>query len=251
MCLLAMAYCVHSNYPLIVAANRDEFFQRPSAAADFWSDHSDVLAGRDLQQGGTWMGVTRTGRFAALTNVRDPRAMRPTARSRGLIVAQFLLGNDAANRYLEELRPHADDYNGFNLLAGDADSLYFFNSRAERAEPLRPGIYGLSNHTLDTPWPKVTRAKASLEKALNHDEQELEAALFELLADRAHPDDDALPDTGVGLEKERWLSPVFIAAENYGTRCSTVLLAGSSATIFVERSFDNLGEVTQTRRFVL
>jgi uncharacterized protein with NRDE domain len=245
-----MAYAVHAKYKLIVAANRDEFFLRPTAAAEFWQEQPGLLAGRDLQQGGTWMGITRSRRFAALTNVRDPHAMGSDVMSRGLIVAQYLLGEDAPNKFLDDLQVRTHAYNGFNLLAGDADNLYFFNSASAQLTPLQPGIYGLSNDTLDTPWPKVARAKSAMEKALSNDEQNLEGELFELLADRALAADHSLPDTGIGLEKERWLSAVFINAENYGTRSSTVLLAGTAESLFVERSFNNTGVATQTRRFV-
>lgn len=251
MCLLVMAYRVHPIYQLIVAANRDEFFRRPTAAADFWSDRPDVLAGRDLEQGGTWMGVTRAGRFAALTNVRDPKSNRPTAKSRGLIVSDFLTRDDAPASVLDDLRKSDSQYNGFNLIVADHDNLCYFNSVTAQSEGLSPGIYGISNHRLDTPWPKVTRSKASLEQALNQEGKELEIDLFAMLSDRARATDSALPDTGVGLAKERWLSPVFISGEDYGTRCSTLLMVSASQTQFVERSFDSKGQVTETRRFTL
>ncbi len=251
MCLIVLAYQCHPEFPLIVAANRDEFFLRPTAAADFWSDRTDLLAGRDLQQGGTWMGVTRAGRFAALTNVRDPKSIQPAAKSRGLIVSDFLMGDDAPATFVNDLEKRGQHYNGFNVIVADADNLAYFNSATADSRTLSPGIYGLSNHRLDTPWPKITRSKAALERALSKNGQALEADLFALLLDRARADDAALPDTGVGLDKERWLSPVFISGQEYGTRCSTVLLIGASQTLFVERSFDGAGNVTKTRRFSL
>lgn len=251
MCLLVMAYRVHPVYPLVVAANRDEFFRRPTAAADFWSDRPDLLAGRDLEQGGTWMGVTRSRRFAALTNVRNPKAIQPAAKSRGLIVSDFLLGNTTAATFVDDLKERGQHYNGFNVIVADADNLAYFNSVTLDSRTLSPGIYGLSNHRLDTPWPKITWSKAALERALSKDGQALEADLFALLMDRVRADDAALPDTGVGLDKERWLSPVFISGQEYGTRCSTVLMVGANQTLFVERSFDSTGNVTQTRRFSL
>ncbi|MEO5862388.1 MAG: NRDE family protein [Burkholderiales bacterium] len=251
LCLLVMAYRVHPIYPLIVAANRDEFFRRPTAAADFWSDRPDVLAGRDLEQGGTWMGVTRSGRFAALTNVRDPKSNRPTAKSRGLIVSDFLTREDAPAAFVEDLVEGCHQYNGFNVIVADHDNLAYFNSATAQSEDLSPGIYGLSNHRLDTPWPKVIRSKAALEHALRKDGAELETDLLAMLRDRARATDSTLPDTGIGLDKERWLSPVFITGQDYGTRCSTVLMRGASRTLFIEDSFDSKGHVTETRRFTL
>ncbi|MDQ3259493.1 MAG: NRDE family protein [Pseudomonadota bacterium] len=251
LCLLVMAYRVHPIYPLIVAANRDEFFRRPTAAADFWSDRPDVLAGRDFEQGGTWMGVTRSGRFAALTNVRDPKSNRPTAKSRGLIVSDFLTREDAPAAFVEDLVEGCHQYNGFNVIVADHDNLAYFNSATAQSEDLSPGIYGLSNHRLDTPWPKVIRSKAALEHALRKDGAALETDLLAMLRDRARATDSTLPDTGIGLDKERWLSPVFITGQDYGTRCSTVLMRGASRTLFIEDSFDSKGHVTETRRFTL
>jgi uncharacterized protein with NRDE domain len=251
VCLLVMAYRVHPIYQLIVAANRDEFFRRATAAVGFWNDNPDVLAGRDLEQGGTWMGVTRTGRFAALTNVRDPNSLRLSAKSRGLIVSDFLMGNIAPAPFLDQLKESGGQYNGFNLIVGDRDELSYFNSVTAQAEALSPGIYGLSNDRLDTPWPKVTRTKAALETALSKHGERLEADLFAMLSDRARAEDTALPDTGVGLDKERWLSPMFITGQEYGTRCSTVLMIGASQTLLVERSFNDSGETTGARRFTL
>ena len=251
MCLIVLAYRCHPEFPLIVAANRDEFFQRPTAAADFWPDHPQVLAGRDLEQNGTWMGVSKSGRFAALTNVRDPKSIQPAAKSRGLIVSDFLMGDIAPATFVDELKERGQHYNGFNVIVADADNLAYFNSVTLDSRTLIPGIYGLSNHRLDTPWPKITRGKAALERALSKDEQGLETDLFALLLDRERADDAALPDTGVGLDKERWLSPVFISGQEYGTRCSTVVMVGARQTLFVERSFDSTGEVTQTRRISL
>ena len=251
MCLIVLAYRCHPEFPLIVAANRDEFFQRPTAAADFWPDHPQVLAGRDLEQNGTWMGVSKSGRFAALTNVRAPKSIQPAAKSRGLIVSDFLMGDIAPATFVDDLKERGQHYNGFNVIVAAADNLAYFNSVTLDSRTLSPGIYGLSNHRLDTPWPKITRSKAALERALSKDEQGLETDLFALLLDRERADDAALPDTGVGLDKERWLSPMFISGQEYGTRASTVLMVGASQTLFVERSFDSTGDVTQTRRFSL
>lgn len=237
MCLLLMAYRCHPEFPLIVAANRDEFFNRPTAAAAYWADHPDVLAGRDLEQGGTWMGVNKNGRFAALTNVRDPSALRSRAKSRGHLVSKFLTGYDTPTNFLETLASESDDYNGFNLIVGANDELAYFGSVTKKAAPILPGVYGLSNDQLDTPWPKVVRAKTKLKSALRGNSEALEQRLLSLLSDDSLANDDELPDTGVGLEKERWLSPIFIRTQNYGTRCSTLLLAKRDGEIqYIERS---------------
>ncbi len=239
MCLLVMAFQCHPEFPLIVAANRDEFFYRPTAAVKYWADHPTVLAGRDLEQGGTWMGVRKDGRFAALTNVRDPSAFRSNAKSRGHIVSGFLTGSDTPSDFLENLAHESDDYNGFNLILGSSDKLRYFSSATKKAIPIAPGVYGLSNDQLDTPWPKVVSAKKKLESALRENSDLLEKRLFALLSDDTLASDGELPDTGVGLEKERRLSPIFIRAENYGTRSSTLLFAKHDGEIhYVERSMN-------------
>ena len=196
-----------------------------------------MLAGRDLQQGGTCLGVTRDGRFAALTNYRDPAANRPDARSRGELVRNYLCGALAAQEYLERVRADGGDYNGFNLLAGDAGGLWYYANRMDTVAAVAPGVHGLSNHLLDTPWPKVAKAKAGLAACLAGRDEDLAAGVFALLADEAPAPDAALPDTGVGLAWERTLSPVFIASADYGTRSSTVVLLGGGGTRFAERSW--------------
>jgi uncharacterized protein with NRDE domain len=249
MCLLVLAYRCHPEFPLIVAANRDEFFRRPTASADFWDDHSEILAGRDLEQGGTWMGINKTGRFAALTNVRDPRAFRPGAKSRGLIVSNFLTCKKTPAEFLMQLANECDDYNGFNLILGDKNLLFYFNSVTKKTIALAPGIHGLSNDQLDTPWPKVIHAKAGLEQSLSKPSAQLEAALLALLHDNTKAADSELPDTGVGIEKERWLSPIFIRTKEYGTRCSTLLLSRRDGEIqYIERTFDTESDAVSLRR---
>ncbi len=237
MCLIAFAYQAHPRYRLVVAANRDEFYRRPTAAAGFWPECPGLLAGRDLEQGGAWLGVTGDGRFAALTNYRDPAANKPDARSRGALVRDFLCGGREARAYLEGIRAAQGEYNGFNLLAGDAGGLWYYSNRTDVVAAVAPGIHGLSNHLLDTPWPKVAKAKAGLAACLAGPEDALAAGLFALLADDAPAPDGALPDTGVGLAWERLLSPVFIAGEDYGTRSSTVVLAGGGGAWFAERNW--------------
>ena len=227
MCLILIAYGAHPDYELLVAANRDEFHDRPTASLAFWKDSPQVLAGRDLKEGGTWLGVTRAGRFAALTNYRDPRSVRPNAPSRGHLVSDYLQGVEPARGYLDRLTSRAAAYNGFNLLLGDETGLYYYSNRTSGIRALPPGVYGLSNHLLDTPWPKLERGRHGLRRALEHGFDPTPDALLHLLTDRAPAPDAELPDTGVPLEWERWLSPIFIDAPGYGTRSSTVLMADS------------------------
>jgi len=224
MCLIVFAWRVIPGMPLVAAANRDEFFERPAAPAGWWQDHPDVYAGRDLHAGGTWIGITRDGRFAAITNVRAPAEKRPDAPTRGRIVADFLAGHSAPADYLDDLARDADRYNGFNLLLGDADAMYWYSNRSDdprNGKPLEPGVYGLSNAALDTPWPKVVRTKAQFASLLCQGAPK--EAYFEMLTDTTVASDCRLPDTGVGLEWERRLSPVFIDSPGYGTRSSTVV----------------------------
>jgi uncharacterized protein with NRDE domain len=236
MCLILMAWQAHPDYPLVVAANRDEFFSRRTAAADFWGDSPDVLAGRDLEAGGTWLGVTRTGRFAALTNFRDPARNKTGAPSRGELVSRFLSGRQSPREYLAELEAVAAAHNGFNLLYGDMESLWCFSNCGEGEQALAPGIYGLSNHLLDTPWPKVARGKSALKAALLALPDE--APLFALLRDDSVAPDENLPRTGVSREWERLLSAAFISSPGYGTRSATVLLRDVSGRVrFIEQGF--------------
>jgi len=237
MCLILFSYNHHPKYRLILAANRDEFYDRPTAPLGFWSDTPKILAGRDLKAKGTWMGVDRLGRFAALTNFRDPASLKPDAPSRGALVSDFLLGSMPPRIYLEALQAVGNRYNGFNLLVGDGNDLYYYGNRSGEIRKLLPGIYGLSNRFLDTPWPKLETGKQEFEGVLSRDRIETES-LFRLLADRTRPPDDQLPNTGVGVELERMLSSRFIAGEHYGTRSSTVLLIGRDHRVrFSERTF--------------
>lgn len=226
MCLILVAWQAHPDYPLVVAANRDEFFKRRTASADFWADSPKVLAGRDLEAGGTWMGITRGGRFAALTNFRDPASHQPDAPSRGRLVADFLTGSDSIDSYLAAMQP--GDYNGFNLLLGDGVRLVAFSNVSMQRHELTAGVYGLSNHLLDTPWPKVGAGKTALHAALAALPDE--RPLWNLLRDDTiHPDAE-LPATGVPLDWERLLSAAFIRSPDYGTRCSTVVKVGADGT---------------------
>ena len=222
MCLIVFAWKLIPACPLVLAANRDEFFERPTQAASWWDDAPHVYAGRDLQAGGTWLGTDKRGRFAALTNIRNGSVQRAEARSRGELVADFLRGDLSAKDYLQKLKTSAGDYNGFNLLLGDANAAYWFSNHAGSPEQsLEPGIYGLSNGALDTPWPKVLRAKAQFASLLCQGAPD--DAYFEMLADTTQASDVRLPDTGVSLEWERRLSPIYIESPDYGTRASSLL----------------------------
>ena len=249
MCLILFAYKQHPDYPLIVAANRDEFFQRPSAPIHFWEDYTNILAGRDLEKGGTWMGVTKTGRFAALTNYRDPKENMDGKRSRGELVAGALNYEGDIQNYMTNIQEKADLYPGFNLLAGDENGLYYFSNREGIVKKLEPGIYGLSNHLLDTPWPKVKTGKEGLVRALKKENDSLKEELFRILLNNEKYPDDQLPNTGVPLEMERELSPLFISMKNYGTRCSTVLLADGEEILYSERIYQPVAKEEKNYRF--
>lgn len=237
MCLILIARDVHPEYELVIAANRDEYYNRPTAPLSNWNDHPRVLAGRDLKSRGTWLGVTATGRLAAVTNFRDPKIRVESARSRGLLVSDFLISTKSARGYSSALQERGADYNGFNLLVGDGSQLICSSNRGGVIE-LGAGIFGLSNHLLDTPWPKVERAKKGMEAALTHGDHDLVERLLAVLDDRDKPPDSALPDTGVGLEWERILSPIFITSPDYGTRSSSVVLFEHTGKItFVEQTF--------------
>lgn len=243
MCLIVLGWQVSAAHPLIVAANRDEWRERPSARLHWWdheparsdSEYSQplqceyslreprtgILAGRDLKDGGTWMGVTATGRFAALTNFRDPRNVKPGAPSRGALVRDFLQASASPCDYAQALVERMSDFNGFNLLVGDRDELWWVSNRGGAPMALTPGVHGLSNGLLNEPWPKVARAKGKMAHALRDEADD--DALWALLADDAAAPDHELPDTGVGLDWERRLSPALIRGDHYGTRSSALL----------------------------
>ncbi|WP_019141022.1 NRDE family protein [Noviherbaspirillum massiliense] len=235
MCLIVFAWQVIPGMPLIAAGNRDEFYDRPAMPATWWTDHPNVYAGRDLRCGGTWMGITRDGRFAAVTNIRAPSQKRDNAPSRGMLVSDYLAGHTSAEEYIASIAPKAGEFNGFNLLVGDAEKLIWYSNAAPDDErngrTLAPGIYGLSNATLDTPWPKVVKTKAQFASLLCQGAPD--DAYFEMLTDCTRPSDCRLPRTGVSIEWERILSAVCIDSPDYGTRTSTVvkLLAGKTATL--------------------
>lgn len=233
MCLIVFAWQVVPGMPLVVAANRDEFYARASAPAAWWEDHPHIYAGRDLQGGGTWLGVARNGRFAALTNIRAPSEKNLEAPSRGALVANYLAGQATAQEYIADITNDAATFNGFNLLVGDCNQLIWFSNKkgadSRNGQPLPPGIYGLSNDQLDSPWPKVIRTKAQFASLLFQGAPE--AAFFDMLSDTARAPDYRLPKTGVSIELERLLSAVCIDSPTYGTRSSTVVRLSADQTV--------------------
>ncbi|MGD0275151.1 MAG: NRDE family protein [Syntrophales bacterium] len=249
MCLILFSYKPSGQYPLVLAANRDEYYERPSSPAVFWEDEPKILAGRDLEGGGTWMGVTRSGRFAALTNYRDPASFRKGAPSRGLLVKDFLSGMDSPAAYGKFLKAYTDKYNGFCLVFGDPSQVYYFSNRSKDAVALSPGLYGLCNRFLDTPWPKVEKGKAALAQLISNKPLPVEE-IFTILADQTRADDGDLPYTGVERSWERILSSIFITSPVYGTRSSTLLVIDRKGHVtFIERTFNSHPESWMTAKF--
>lgn len=238
MCLVLLDLHTHAAYPLTVAANRDESYARPAAPAAWWPDAPSVLAGRDLLGGGTWMGVARDGRWAAVTNVREPTVpQRRDAPSRGALVAGFLRGSASPEGYAAAIASRAGEWNGFNLLVGDADGAWWLSNRGPGAVRVEPGAHGVSNALLDTPWPKVVRGRDDVRRIVDGAPESVDEELFRALSLRDPAPDAELPDTGVGREMERALSPPFIATPGYGTRASTVLRIGAAGEVtFSERT---------------
>lgn len=248
MCLLVVAWRCHPAYRLVVAANRDEYHARPTAPLAPWNDAAGIVAGRDLQANGTWLGVDGRARFGSVTNFREFGRRKRSAPSRGGLIPGFLSQPGTAREYLQALETDAPGYAGFNLLLADEDSLWYASNRADQfARPLSPGIYGLSNEFLDTPWPKLLRVKARLAELLQEPAQlhVLFERLFAMLADRVVADPAALPESELSPEWARKLSAPFVLDPTYGTRCSTVLVVGhDGAVTLVERRFDAHGELS-------
>lgn len=247
MCLINFQLNSHSKYKLVMAANRDEEYSRPTEAAHFWNDHSDLLGGRDLRGMGTWLGITKDGRFSALTNVRNTKELLSThSKSRGHLVRDFLTGDERPEEYLEKVAEEGGDYAGFNLLVGNGDGLYYMNNYDKEILRVEDGVHGLSNHHLDTPWPKVVKGRNGLKSVVENHDADIEA-LFRLLRDE-ETTDSGLPDTGLSKELERNLSPLFINMDKYGTRCSTVILIDQSDNVtFVERTYEDGRETGEVR----
>lgn len=240
MCLILFQFQQHHNYKLVLASNRDESYNRPTAQAQFWDDEPSILAGRDLLQMGTWLGITTSGRIAGLTNFRHPDHLRPGKLSRGEIVTNFLLNSKTSEEYLHELAQRRDAYVGYNILVGSPDELKYYSNVEDKITTIQPGIHGLSNHFLDTPWPKVEMGKKKLQSYLQQVEVVDPEVLFTILADSEEAGVEALPDTGIGIELEKKLSPMFIKMPDYGTRCSTIVTIDQDNHVtFIERTFES------------
>lgn len=255
MCLIIFAHQANPDLPLVVAANRDEFFARPTRTAQFWTGdgtEGDLLAGKDLQAGGTWLGITRSGRFAAVTNIRDPSQVERKPRSRGELTVDFLLSNKTAADYAEALKHSYSEYAGYNLLLSDGSEFYYVNNFQSLSQKLTPGIYGLSNGLLNNDWPKVVRGQQGLQSLL-HSESDLHTdQLIALMANREQAADGELPDTGLPRELERRLSSAFIADDNrgYGTLCSTAIIQDRGGRIrFSEQNYSATGAATEHCHF--
>jgi uncharacterized protein with NRDE domain len=244
---------MHPKYRMVLAANRDEYYDRPTAPLSFHVDSPDILGGRDLKHHGMWLGITRKGRIAAITNYRDPSTTVSNAPSRGFLVRNFLTDNISPNTYLEHVKSVGHQYNGFNLLVGDRSEFYYYSNRGNTIEKLKPGIYGLSNHLMDTPWPKISKGKSDLENVLNGKKDIAPEDIFNMLKDGSYAPDNMLPDTGVDLEWERILSPLFITSEVYGTRSSSIIFIDRKGRVtFLERTFipdGGIAKAEKTRKF--
>ena len=254
MCLIVCAFRYDARFPLLIAANRDEFFSRPTEDAHFWADSGDVpslLAGKDMTQGGTWLGLTREGRFAAVTNIRtsNPESGR---RSRGHLTREYLLGTKEPQDYMEGLAEHSQEYSGFNLLVGDRESLFYLNNHDGEVKSLSPGLYGLSNGLIDSDWPKVHKTKAAVETLLGSDEEVTTDRLTAIMSSREKAPDEELPETGVPLELERALSSSFInnPERGYGTRCTSAIVIDQRQRVgFSEQNFGADGNSISRRIF--
>lgn len=256
MCILFIANNMRDDYPLIIAANRDEFYARPTAPSSFWKSHPHLLAGQDLEANGTWMGVTRNGNLSALTNVRDPYNINKNAVSRGELVANWLKQdpvesvNAAQSQYLKTLKKTRHQYNGYNLVVGHVNALKVYNNVNNSTHLIDSGVYGLSNADIATPWPKVTQGVTALNEYVSKESLINDDDLFDILRSDNKADDHLLPDTGVGYEWEKALSSIFIQTEKYGTRTSTLLLVDKNNTLtWKERRFSDSGEALETRAF--
>jgi len=240
MCLIALAWQTDPERPLVLIANRDEFHERPAAPLAFWDDAPEIAAGRDLREHGTWLGLSRRGRMAAVTNVREPQeGGRRFARSRGALTTEFLLGQSSATAHVQTLMRDAHQFGGFNLLLWDGVELVYASNRpTPNWHRVEPGVHGLSNARLDTPWPKTLWAQQQIGAWMRGSDAASES-LLSAMTSREVPADAALPDTGVGIEAERLLAPPFIYRPGYGTRCTTWLqIDGRGHAQIRERRYD-------------
>lgn len=249
MCIINFQFHDHDRYNLVVAANRDEFFKRPTAPAHFWEDEPHILAGRDLLQMGTWLGITLQGPFAAVTNFRNGTGDVAGKESRGALIRDYLTSNVYPQDFLELIKEKKDNYNGFNIVLGDADELFYYSNVQDEIIEIPNGTHSVSNHFLNTPWPKVEKGKRALAQYMDGRNNANPDDLFSLLHDENIAEDERLPDTGVGIEMERQLSPIFINMPSYGTRSSTVLLVDHNNEVtFMELTY-KAGEKAGEKQF--
>ena len=239
MCLILFSYKTHPDYRMILASNRDEFYKRETEVLDYRDKERTILAGRDCENGGTWMAVTASGRFAALTNYRDPSAIKDGAPSRGFLISNFVEGEESPEEYLRSIRENSGAYNGFNLIVGDENDLFYYSNISDKIERVAPGTYGLSNAFMDTPWPKVTKGKKWLGEILSESCAPDTEKLFQMLRSDIIPSDEDLPVTGMGIVWERVLGPLFITSDIYGTRSSAVVTIDNGGKVtFSERTYN-------------
>ena len=249
MCLIVFSLRSHEKYPLILAGNRDEFYERPARPAKFWENNPNLLAGIDIKGGGTWMGVTTCGKLGALTNYRDLTNIKENAPTRGSIVTDYLTGTKPAPVFLETLNENAQKFNGFNVLAGTPDSFFHYSNETRKITEIESGIHGISNAVLNTPWPKVEKAKEDLRNILRNDHIDTEE-LFSLLKSKKTYPLEILPNTGLPDEKEKAVSAAYIKTEDYGTRCSTIILMDQNGEVtFIERTYDPKTENITTEKY--
>ena len=250
MCISLIAHKTHPEYRLILAFNRDENHSRPTEPLGYWKDNPSILAGRDLKAEGTWLGVSRSGKFANVTNYRDLRIpYKKNAPSRGQLISQFLTGTDNPENFLEEIQLNADQYNRFSLIIGDSAKLYYFSNIENKIRELSSGICGLSNHLLDTPWPKVECGKKRLAKLIANKSFHIDE-IFNILSDKTIAEDSNLPDTGFGRDFERVASPLFVVNQKFGTRSSSVILIDYQGRVsFSEKTFDKEGNIINAKNY--
>lgn len=253
MCLILFAFNKHPKYKLILAANRDEYFNRPTLIANYWEENREILGGRDIQSKGTWLGINKNGKFIAITNYRDPKIEKKQALSRGDLSKRFLSNDQNIPSYLSDVSNNAENYNGFNLLLSDDgfDTMYHYSNISKTTFKISDGIHGLSNHRLDSSWPKVNTGKENLKSTIESASININD-LVEMLKDGNAAADELLPDTGISYDLEKKLSPVFISMKGYGTRCSTVILVDTENNVsFLEVSYNENKQVISEKKHQL
>lgn len=251
MCLILFALNEHSKYKLVLAANRDEFFDRPTLVADFWKENDTILGGKDEQSGGTWIGLTKNGRFIAITNFRDPKNEKENPKSRGDISKNFLSTNKSVTEFLSKISKNKNQYNGFNLILSDDNlsTLYHYSNITDLTTSIDDGIHGLSNHLLDTPWPKIQIGKSQLNDLVK-DRQLKINELAGILRNTKKAPDNSLPETGISFDLEKKLSPVFISMKRYGTRCSTIILVDKTNKVsFLEITYNERAQAISEKTY--